>query len=84
MNEVIKKAKSDKETKEEIVEELTEREKQVLEIIAENKDITIKELSERTALSTIAAQRFISQLKDKGVVEIVASGRQRKYRLPEQ
>lgn len=84
VNEVIKKAKSDKETKEEIVEELTEREKQVLEIIAENKDITIKELSERTALSTMAAQRFISQLRDKGAVEIVASGRQRKYRLSEQ
>ena len=81
VNEVIRKAKSDSEVKNEVIGVLDEREKKVLDIIQQHKEITIKELSEQTAFSMASTQRFISQLKDKGVVEVVGAGRQRMYRI---
>ena len=83
VNEVIKKAKSDSKVKNEVIDVLNEREKKVLDIIEQHKDITVKELSEQTAFSTATTQRFISQLKDKGVVEVVGTGRQRRYHVIE-
>lgn len=83
VNEVIKKAKSDDATKSEILETLNEREKKVLEIISKNENVSIKELSEQSSISMATAQRFVSQLKDKGVIELVGAGRQRKIRVIE-
>lgn len=81
VNEVIKKAKKDEIEKIKISKDLYEQEKKVLEIIDKNSNITLSELAKQTAFTKAATQRFISELKDKGILEVKRAGKQGTYRV---
>jgi predicted HTH transcriptional regulator len=48
---------------------LTERQKEVLELIRQNPKIAYRELAEKLGINDSAAQAHFKTLKDKGVIE---------------
>lgn len=55
--------------------------KKILDLINENKDLVIDEISERIGLGRRQTERYISELKDKGILEREGSRRSGRWKI---
>ena len=80
VNEIIKKSKRNRQTE---IDLISRGEKFVIDYIAQNGNITLKELAEKSGRTTHSARRIVSGLVDKGVIEKIGEGKAQRYIIKE-
>lgn len=78
VNEIIKKARQNKNEKEKVI---ANGEKKVKEFLEKNGNLTIKEISEQTNCSQAYVRRLISNLLEKEYIERVGNGKSTRFVL---
>ena len=66
---------NDKSKNDKINDKINEKEKQILNVLVDNENATIPEINTITKISTATISRYLKQLQDKRIIEIVGSNK---------